>query len=277
MESYVERAPWPGLAGAVRTVWVQRTGEAPYPQRHLPTGGVEIHFPIGHEPRLVGPLTRPEVEVIPAHTTVVGVRFHPGTAPPMPMVLDDLVDQHDRPGGPLGNSGGPPRGGDGSGRDARAGAHVAAGPPGAGVSRRGTSGSAGARSRTGADALAPGPYRYPRRPPGAVDQPAAPPLPARGGSEPEGASAHAAVPRVPRPRPSWRYGHWPTWCRRHGRTRGRCGVRRPGTPQPRVPAPDRPHSAPAPRRQRRPVRLRPRARRVLPPVPRHALHATAGP
>ena len=93
MESYVERAPWPGLAGAVRTVWVQRTGEAPYPQRHLPTGGVEIHFPIGHEPQLVGPLTRPEVEVIPAHTTVVGVRFHPGTAPPMPMVLDDLVDQ----------------------------------------------------------------------------------------------------------------------------------------------------------------------------------------
>jgi AraC-like DNA-binding protein len=62
-------------------------------QRHLPTGGVEIHFPIGGHPQLVGPLTGPEVEVIPAHTTIVGVRFHPGTAPPLPTVLDDLVDQ----------------------------------------------------------------------------------------------------------------------------------------------------------------------------------------
>ena len=45
MESYVERPPLPELAGVVRTVWIQRTGEAAYAQRHLPTGGVEIHFP----------------------------------------------------------------------------------------------------------------------------------------------------------------------------------------------------------------------------------------
>nr|WP_239062291.1 helix-turn-helix domain-containing protein [Streptomyces sp. SID13031] len=81
------------MAGVVRTVWIQRTGAAAYLQRHLPTGGVEIHFPIGGRPQLVGPLTGPEIEVIPAHTTVVGVRFHPGTAPPLPTVLDDLVDQ----------------------------------------------------------------------------------------------------------------------------------------------------------------------------------------
>ena len=93
MESYVERPPLPALAGVVRTVWIQRTGAAPYVQRHLPTGGVEIHFPIGGHPQLVGPLTGPEIEVIPAHTTIVGVRFHPGTAPPFPTVLDDLVDQ----------------------------------------------------------------------------------------------------------------------------------------------------------------------------------------
>jgi AraC-like DNA-binding protein len=93
VESYVERPPLPGLAGVVRTVWVQRTGGAAYVQRHLPTGGVEIHFPIGGRPQLVGPLTRPEVEVIPARTTIVGVRFHPGTAPPLPTALDDLVDQ----------------------------------------------------------------------------------------------------------------------------------------------------------------------------------------
>jgi AraC-like DNA-binding protein len=62
-------------------------------QRHLPTGGVEIHFPIGGRPQLVGPLTGPAVEVIPPRTTIVGVRFQPGTAPPLPTVLDDLVDQ----------------------------------------------------------------------------------------------------------------------------------------------------------------------------------------
>jgi AraC-like DNA-binding protein len=94
MESYVERPPVPELAGVVRTVWIQRTGEAPYVQRHLPTGGVELHFPIGGRPRLVGPLTGPKVEVIPARTTIVGVRFRPGAAPSLPTVLDDLVDQH---------------------------------------------------------------------------------------------------------------------------------------------------------------------------------------
>jgi AraC-like DNA-binding protein len=93
MESYVERPPSPGLVSVVRTVWIQRTGAAAYVQRHLPTGGVEIHFPIGGPPQLVGPLTGPEVEVIPARTTIVGVRFYPGTAPPFPTVLDELVDQ----------------------------------------------------------------------------------------------------------------------------------------------------------------------------------------
>jgi AraC-like DNA-binding protein len=93
MESYVERPPWPELAGVVRTVWIQRTGATAYLQRHLPTGGVEIHFPAGGQPQLVGPLTGPQTEVIPAHTTIVGVRFQPGTAPPLPAVLDDLVDQ----------------------------------------------------------------------------------------------------------------------------------------------------------------------------------------
>jgi AraC-like DNA-binding protein len=93
MESYVERPPLPGLAGVVRTVWIQRTGATAYIQRHLPTGGVEIHFPIGGRPQLVGPLTGPEIEVIPPHITIVGVRFHPGAAPPLPTVLDDLVDQ----------------------------------------------------------------------------------------------------------------------------------------------------------------------------------------
>jgi AraC-like DNA-binding protein len=93
MEAYLERPPMPGLVRVVRTVWIQRTGEAAYVQRHLPTGGVEIHFPIGGHPQLVGPLTSAEIEIIPAHTTIVGVRFQPGASPPLPAVLDDLVDQ----------------------------------------------------------------------------------------------------------------------------------------------------------------------------------------
>jgi AraC-like DNA-binding protein len=93
-ESYVERLPIAGLTGLVRTVWIQQIGPTDHVHRHLPTGGVEIHFPLGGRPRLLGPLTGPAIEVIPAGTTLVGVRFHPGTAPPLPAVLDDLVDQH---------------------------------------------------------------------------------------------------------------------------------------------------------------------------------------
>lgn len=91
---YVERLPVPRLAPFVRTVWLQRTGDEPYVQRHLPTGGAELHFPIGGRPRLLGPLTAARLEVIPAHTALVGVRFRPGAAPPLPVPLDDLVDQH---------------------------------------------------------------------------------------------------------------------------------------------------------------------------------------
>lgn len=91
--AYVERPPVPGLSGVVRTVWIQRTGDVPYVQRHLPAGGVEIHFPVGGRPQLLGPLTGPQIEVIPAHTTVVGVRFRPGAAPPLPAGLDELADQ----------------------------------------------------------------------------------------------------------------------------------------------------------------------------------------
>ena len=90
--SYVERFPVPELTGVVRTVWIQRTGPSAYVQRHLPTGGVELHLPVGCDPRLVGPLTGPLVEVIAPHTTLLGVRFLPGAAPPLVEDLESLVD-----------------------------------------------------------------------------------------------------------------------------------------------------------------------------------------
>ncbi|MEP6851113.1 MAG: helix-turn-helix domain-containing protein [bacterium] len=92
-QTYVERAPVSALAGRVRTVWVQRTGARRYLQRNLPTGGVELHCPIGGLPRLVGPLTAADVQVVPAHTTVVGARFWPGAATPLlGLPAGELVD-----------------------------------------------------------------------------------------------------------------------------------------------------------------------------------------
>lgn len=92
-QSYVERVPIAALAGRVRTVWVQRTGAQPYAQRNLPTGGVELHCPVGGLPQLVGPLTAADVQVVPAHRTVVGVRFWPGAATPLlGLPADELVD-----------------------------------------------------------------------------------------------------------------------------------------------------------------------------------------
>lgn len=91
--SYVERPPAPGLRGVVRTVWHHVTGEAGYVQRNLPTGGVEIHWPVGGRPRLLGPLTAPMVEVLDPGTTIIGVRFLPGSVPLLPMPLHELRDR----------------------------------------------------------------------------------------------------------------------------------------------------------------------------------------
>jgi AraC-like DNA-binding protein len=92
-QTYDESAPVPALAGLVRTVWIQRTGSQPYPQRDLPTGGVELHCPIGGVPRLIGPLTRAHLQVIPPRTTIVGVRFMPGAGTSLFGVpADELVD-----------------------------------------------------------------------------------------------------------------------------------------------------------------------------------------
>lgn len=93
MVSYVESPPMPGLVGVVRTVWIQRTGADAYLQRHLPTGGVELHVPLPGRPVLLGPLTTARSEMIRPNTTIVGMRFHPGGAPPLRAALEDLVDR----------------------------------------------------------------------------------------------------------------------------------------------------------------------------------------
>ena len=93
-ETYVERLPVPALARLVRTVWVQRVGSEPYLQRNLPTGGIELHCPVGSIPRLVGPLTGPSLEVLAPGVTVVGARFQPGVARAvLGLPAYELVDQ----------------------------------------------------------------------------------------------------------------------------------------------------------------------------------------
>lgn len=87
--SYRESLPIPALAKAVRAVWIQTTADGPYVQRHLPTGGVELQWPLGGRPHVLGPLTGPFVEVIPARTVVVGVRFHPNSTLSGASSLDD--------------------------------------------------------------------------------------------------------------------------------------------------------------------------------------------
>jgi AraC-like DNA-binding protein len=93
-QTYVERLPYPPLADVVRTVWVQQVGPEPYLQRNLPTGGVELHCPVGSVPRVVGPLTGPSVEWLAPEETVVGVRFQPGVAGTvLGMPARELVDR----------------------------------------------------------------------------------------------------------------------------------------------------------------------------------------
>ena len=94
-QSYVERPPVPALAGLVSSVWIQQVAPdaKPYTQRNIPNGGVELLWSGGAVPRVVGPLTRPLVEVLAPGTTVVGVRFHPGAAPSvLGLPTSELVD-----------------------------------------------------------------------------------------------------------------------------------------------------------------------------------------
>jgi hypothetical protein len=81
-QTYHEQWPVPALAGLVFTVWIQRVASdaAPYTHRNIPNGSVELRCLIGSVPKIVGPLTRPTVEVLAPGSIVVGLRFYPGAA-----------------------------------------------------------------------------------------------------------------------------------------------------------------------------------------------------
>jgi AraC-like DNA-binding protein len=76
-------------------VWVQEVlpQSEPYTHRTVPNGGVEVLCKVGALPQIVGPQTRPTIEVLAPGTTVVGLRFRPGAAPSvLGMPATELVD-----------------------------------------------------------------------------------------------------------------------------------------------------------------------------------------
>jgi len=94
-QSYRERRPAAAVAGHLSSVWVQRVaaGAAPYTHRTVPHAGVELSVVVGAAPRIVGPRTAPAVSTLAPGSTVVGVRFHLGAAPPVLGVpASELVD-----------------------------------------------------------------------------------------------------------------------------------------------------------------------------------------
>jgi AraC-like DNA-binding protein len=92
--SYVERGPAPALARLATSVRVQQVRDEPLDHRHVPHGGAEVLCVLGEAPRLLGPLTAPRYQRIPAGRTVVGVRLRPGVLHGLAGIpADELVGQ----------------------------------------------------------------------------------------------------------------------------------------------------------------------------------------
>lgn len=82
--AYRELPPPPSLARHVACFWVRSTGNRPVSPSHVvPDGCIDIVW-IGDAPAtVVGPNLWPFIAALPPQTTVVGVRFRPGMAPPV--------------------------------------------------------------------------------------------------------------------------------------------------------------------------------------------------
>lgn len=82
--TYRESPPPPALAQHVACFWVRTTGmDLVSPSHVVPDGCIDIVW-IGDAPAtVIGPNLLPFVAALPPQTTVVGVRFRPGMAPPV--------------------------------------------------------------------------------------------------------------------------------------------------------------------------------------------------
>jgi AraC-like DNA-binding protein len=79
-QTFVERLPAAPVATTVTAMWSQRVGggAAPYRQRHVPNGQMELRWASGGPVQLVGPRTRPVLETLAPGTTIVGLRLRTG-------------------------------------------------------------------------------------------------------------------------------------------------------------------------------------------------------
>lgn len=94
-QSFQERPPAAPLSDLVSTVWVQEISAdaAPYLQRSIPDGRIELVCEIGSMPVINGPRTRPTVETLWPKTTIVGLRFQAGAASSVLLeAASELVD-----------------------------------------------------------------------------------------------------------------------------------------------------------------------------------------
>jgi AraC-like DNA-binding protein len=103
-QSYLERRPAAALASFVASVWVQRVepGAARYTHRTAPNGSVELRCRIGDEAEVIGPRSRPAVDILEPGATVIGMRFRPGAdvlGVDAPELLDQTVGAADLWGG----------------------------------------------------------------------------------------------------------------------------------------------------------------------------------
>ena len=76
--AYAEYAPPPDLRAVVACTWVARTGEGSGPSPIVPDACSDIVVVGDAAPHVAGPATMTQHVLVPAGTTVVGIRFRPG-------------------------------------------------------------------------------------------------------------------------------------------------------------------------------------------------------
>ena len=75
---YTEYSPPPSLRAVVACTWVSRTGDGGAPSSVVVDGCSDVVIVGEAAPHVAGPATRTHLVTLPAHTTVVGIRFRPG-------------------------------------------------------------------------------------------------------------------------------------------------------------------------------------------------------
>jgi AraC-like DNA-binding protein len=75
---YAEYSPPPDLRTAVACTWVARTGEGSAPSPIVPDACSDLVIVGDAAPHVAGPATVTQHVLVPAGTTVVGIRFRPG-------------------------------------------------------------------------------------------------------------------------------------------------------------------------------------------------------